>query len=353
MNRLSYFLAAQCALASRPDQCARVCEEFSAARHGNGHDLCENGGTSNCYHNAEIDEYICSHLYWSDDTREGLFYEPDAATLTDAERSSRLTCIDAGIIVNGLPPTNNLNMALHMFVNSAPVQRRLAEGFGNYSNAYWSIVNQFANNNTDVSSVIASQSPRGDLLDVVDLFSGLIDATNMFESFHASVVRRIRCEGCGPSEVRSNGPRGLIPVMFPENNPGNADLVETLRALVQASATRDHYDCPNCGHSGTADYDPYSLSSATEMLTFEVRRLSGNISLPLLLNPVEIFPGNISTFPTYRLYAFAGDDQAATIRINNEWFISNNGTNLVPTAPVISESSIVSNSVGLVLYERV
>jgi hypothetical protein len=349
MNRLSFFLAAQCALAAILDPCARVCEEFSAARHGNGHDLCENGGTSNCYHNAEIDEYVCSYLYWSDDTRGGLFYEPHVFTLTNAERSSRLTCTDAEIIVLGPQPTNNLNMALHMFVNSAPVQRRLAGGINNETLGIWPALHQFANNETTVSAQLAHECVRDDLSHVGEAFLHIMQRADMPESFAPNLARRFTCDGCGTASYTTrNGP---IPVNL-LGDAGSADLAGILRALVQNSSGRTRRTCWICDeYDESFTISPYFLNFPSEMLTFAIMPFHGNLSLPLLLNPSEIFAEGSSAIPMYRLYGYATSNNAATIRINDEWFVSNNGETLTLTSPITE--AVVLDAVNFVIYERV
>jgi len=52
----------------------------------------------------------------------------------------------------------------------------------------------------------------------------------------------------------------------------------------------------------------------------------------------------------YRLYAVA-TDTSATIRGDDEWFTSVNGTSLALVAPVTGP--LVSNSINLVLYQRI
>ena len=352
------------------DECARVCEVFSAADLGNGYDLCENGETSTCYYNTEIDEHVCRNLYWSVDDQgtQGLVFERDPTMLSLEERTAPLTCLVAHGLVFGPPQyhsdhvprefsPNNLNMALHMFVNSAPVQRRLAGGIENETSAIWYMLDRFANNDTSVSvEVFDSVYNEVELGIVVGAFSLLAYHTEMVDTFAARLTPRISCTGCSFTEVSPDF-IGPIPVSYMVGGNGTIGLVETLSALLMrhgGTAAASRFDCPNC-HHGYNISSTFTLTHAPEILTFAVMqsRSQGHISLPLVLNLTDVIGENSLPNPIYRLYAFAENNQTATIRINDEWFISNNGTNLVPTAPVITESSIVSNSVSLVLYERV
>ena len=352
------------------DECARVCEEFSAADRGNGYDLCENGETSTCYYNTEIDEHVCRNLYWSVDDHgtRGLIFEADASTLSLEDHNAPLTCLVAHGLVFGPPQyhsdhvprefsPNNLNMALHMFVNSAPVQRRLAGGINNETLGIWHLLDRFANNDTSVSvEMFDSSYNEVELGIVVGALSLLAYHTEMVDTFAARLTPRISCTGCSFTEVSPDF-IGPIPVSYMVGGNGTIGLVETLSALLMrhgGTAAASRFDCPNC-HHGYNISSTFTLTHAPEILTFAVMqsRSQGHISLPLVLNLTDVIGENSLPNPIYRLYAFAENNQTATIRINDEWFISNNGTNLVPTAPVITESSIVSNSVSLVLYERV
>jgi hypothetical protein len=87
---------------SMPDACRDLCEEFTAPRRGNGHDLCE--PVPSACHTTDEDDSSCRFLFWSiTDTGEpGLIYSVDGSDLTEEERTSPLLCDEALDIVN--PP---------------------------------------------------------------------------------------------------------------------------------------------------------------------------------------------------------------------------------------------------------
>jgi hypothetical protein len=370
------------------DFCYNVCLAFSAARQGNGFDLCPPYQYSQSFYDPEMDELICRYLYWSVDENgtRGLVYERDPTTLTLEERANPLTHIEAeqvlyppldfdslpannltresflahlGGILFGqsqdigeheLPPTNNLNMALHMLVNSAPVRRRLEGEISIESWGVWFLMNQFASNDTDVSAELVHQCEQGELRNVATVFSLLINQTEMLESFQTNLTRRVSCDRCEGSRVFESA--GPIPVYSTASNGMTVGLVEILRAVLADSPIWDNFYCASCRDGQTLNFGPFSLNSISEILTFAfMRSYEGNVSLPLFLNPSEVFGETISPTGIYRLYAFASNDDSATMRINDEWFVSNNGTNLILTTPITEP--VVSNSFNLVLYERV
>jgi hypothetical protein len=347
------------------DECGSVCQLYSAARRGDGEDLCENGGTSDCYYNSEIHDHVCRNLYWSVDAHgtRGLIFETNPANLTSVDRP--LTCVSADQLINDdilqndndyIPPelpTNNLNMGLHMFVNSAPVRRRLAvEAVDDDASGLWNLLRQFANNNSNVSSQVFEILNDLEFDFVGGVFTQLAHFTNMEDSFATRLTRGVNCRDCLlPVSSDFIGP---IPVSYWSLNGTTVGLVQLLNALLTGqAATGTYVHCPHCQIPNIVVGNNLTFVSAPEILTFAMMRSQGNISLPLLLNLTDIIGNNSLPNPIYRLYGFATNHHAATIRINDEWFASNNGASLIPITPVITESSIVSDSVSLVLYERV
>ena len=356
------------------DECGRICDEYSAGRRGNGHDLCENGGNSDCYYDSENDDHVCRNLYWSvdeiDGTR-GLIFETDPTTLTSEE--SPLTCLVADQLIGNLQgrvellvedhlpedyrPLNNLNMALHMFVNSAPVQRRLARGAGNESSdVAWYAINQFANNNTDISERIIDHVPHYERDSAAAIVSRLVAGTNMLRSFVVSMFRINTCGSCGVSLPESH--TGHIPIIITERNNTTVGLVERLRALSATPLAVDILTCPACENTGeNFNLAPFFINSTSEMMAFYVVGSEASIALPINLNLTDIFEHNRnSSLPMYRLYGFASDNNNATFRIADEWFVSNNGTTPARIAPLtdpVAPQSVRDDSGLLVLYERV
>ena len=86
---------------SRTDPCVAVCEEFSAARRGNGTDMCDDPLLSQCVLSSNGSQYFCTHLYWArtEDGQRGLTYSTDASELSSEESSHPVTCLDAIHIV--------------------------------------------------------------------------------------------------------------------------------------------------------------------------------------------------------------------------------------------------------------
>lgn len=355
------------------DECSRICDEYSADRQGNGHDLCENGGNSDCYYSTEIDDHVCRNLYWSVDESgtRGLIFEMDPATLTSEE--SPLLCIVADQLIGNLQgrvellvedhlpedyrPLNNLNMALHMFVNSAPVQRRLGAGARNQSSdVAWFAINQFANNNTNISEQIIDHVPHYERDSAAAIFSSLVAGTNMLSSFVVTMSRINTCGSCGVSLPESH--TGHIPIVITERNNTTVGLVERLRALSATPLAVDILACPACENTGeNFNLAPFFINSTSEMLALYIVGPEASIALPINLNLTDIFAHHSnSSLPMYRLYGFASDNNNATFRIADEWFVSNNGTTPARIAPLtdpVAPQSVRDDSGLLVLYERV
>jgi hypothetical protein len=353
MYRLvSLFTATHAVAAStNADPCTRVCEIYSADRLGAGFDLCANGGTSDCYPNPEIGDHVCRNLYLvidEVDGTEGLIYETNGSTLTVQERSNPLTCRRAENFASvdearqQLLITNNWNMALHMFVNSAPIQRLIDEEMTSELN----LLLQFVNGTSFVSSLITRDLHRETSSRHI---SGCLDVwmsfVNRLEPFLARLARRTSCDGCSiNSYLREH--RGMIPI-FDGSSRG---LVESLRALLQPPPPTT---CRFCSH-GTFTTSPYTLVSTSEVLVFEFPRTGHDVSLPLILNLTDIVGANNLTTTMYRLYAFAANDQAATFRINDQWYVSNNGSiPMLTTAPLITDDAVVTPTINIVLYEGI
>ena len=82
---------------SRTDPCVAVCEEFSAARRGNGWDLCDPAVLSQCVYLSAASQYFCTNIFWAytEDGQRGLTYSVDGSDLTDIEAASQFTCLEA------------------------------------------------------------------------------------------------------------------------------------------------------------------------------------------------------------------------------------------------------------------
>ena len=353
MYKFFLILAGQACASAAPaidDPCVGVCELYSEARLGNGFNLCENGGSSECYPDAEMGEYFCRNLFWSvEGAQRGLVYESNVTTLTAEERSYALTCREATNIVReqGPRPTNNLNMALHMLVHSAPIQRRLT-AIDNTTQNVWYRLNQFAHGDETISSELVERLSMDQLSSVGEIFSmittdqSLIFSDDIVDSFGARLARRA-CVNC----MMTAEPRHMLPACCAARE-SPISLVEAVQYYLFATM---RVQCPRCHHRDVVSM-PYSLNSPSEILTIGVTREDGAIlSLPLILNLTDVVGPNNLTNTMYRLYGFASDNLAATFRFEGDWYTSHNGTFTTLIEPITE--SVITDSASLVLYERI
>jgi hypothetical protein len=340
------------------DECGQLCDEFSETRRGNGANLCTND-TSTCYFNTSRGIYHCSYLYWSRwENITGLIYETDSSTLTPDELNAPVTCQEAEDLIHErrfdddllgdlLQPVYNLDIALPIFVNSEPIQRRLLVTNGSFE-GLWFLLHEYANGNTNS---IAIREHLGPLM--IDSVSGALGQlaieTNTVDLFASHLSRRVRCHNC-TLDIHDNY-LGGIPISYRSSRRGETiDLWELLRSifLTDQRSDRVQYQCPECAVRGNGLLGPISLNETSELVVFTIGNSEG-ISIPLNLNLSEIVPTNVVN-SQYRLYAVA-TDTSATIRGDDEWFTSVNGTSLALVAPVTGP--LVSNSINLVLYQRI
>lgn len=335
--------------------CRQVCEEYTADRRGNGYDLCENGGTSDCVFNNTTLSHHCQNLYWSvmedDDNTVGLIYETDVSSLTDEERNNPLTCDQASDIVRedsvfGQETVNEDGvgvwyMALQMFVNSPPI-RRLLDNF-HAPDSFWPLLADFAN--TGVSRPIRDRLNDVDITDsLTDAFVQLVAQTNTVDSFAANLSQRMPCDNCNTDF--NNACFGFVQII----NIETRDLVDELRSLLSVVVTESH-DCPYCRSISYFFTTRYTLNSVSEIMGFQIFHMGpGNLSLPFFLNLTDIIGENSFPNPIYRLFGFTTENRV-TLRFDDDWFVSEHGSSFSQTNPVVD--SVVSNSFDLVLYQQV
>jgi hypothetical protein len=333
--------------------CGQVCDEYAAGRRGNGYDLCENGGTSDCvFNNATLSQH-CQNLYWSvmedDDDTYGLIYETDVSSLTDEERNNPLTCDRASDIVRdivrGQETVNEhsmgiWNMALQMFVNSPPIRRLLNNTYPPES--IWPLLADFAN--TGVSRPIRDRLNDVDTASLTGAFVRLVAVTNTVDSFAANLSQRMPCDNCNTDF--NNACFRFVPII----NIETRDLVDELRSLLSDVVTESN-DCPYCQSISFVNTTRYTLNSVSEIMGFRIFHMGpGNLSLPPFLNLTDIIGENSFPNPIYRLFGFTTENRA-TLRFDDDWFVSEHGSSFSLTNPVVD--SVVSNSFDLFLYQQV
>ena len=334
------------------DECALVCEAFESERLGDGFDLCEIGGTSHCFEESQAGIHLCSNLYWSVDVdgARGLIYETNATALPLSELSNPLTCAQALDIARD--SVSNLNMALQMFVHSAPIRNRLAASAANEARLHgiWYALARFQDGDRTLAFDIAPQFSGDELRHVARLFAAISTersflslGRDIVDSFIVRLTRQ-ECELC----MQSLDYMGVLPVSYSGTNGEPIDLVEALRRYLVGPLRAN---CPLCFHSEPGNAG-YTLNSTSNILSICITQSAGNISIPLILNLTEIV-GDDTSLPNqvYRLYGFAADNHAATIRVEDAWYLSDFGAVLNRIAPITEP--VVSDSVNLVLYERV
>jgi hypothetical protein len=361
------------------DECRLLCIEFSAERRGNGFDLCE-AQSSVCYFSSQSNDWFCRHLFWSstEDGERGLIYERDVSTLENSEIQNPVTCRDArhivypaeevyesdyhetvyngeyhpSVVVIDDRSTQHVEMVLEMFIHSEPIQRRL--GSDEPMEGFFYDLMEYSSRRSNSSQIIeryidrdsvetCSHSPQFALMD-------LARHANMSMSFEASLVNYLYCHNCTARITEEH--LGAIPVWY-RDNESTVDLVEISREVFDREPRRHRERCEAC-HNDTDDASRVFLNNTPEVLAFHIenRRWVGyrDISLPVILNVSHISGNRSFANPMYHLYAFSSED-STTIRINDEWYMITNGSNLTLIEPI--SQSAVSESVRFVLYQQI
>ena len=279
----------------------------------------------------------------------GLVYETDESNFTPEEDGRFLNCYSAESILYGHQlPSNNLNMALFLFLNNVPMRGRLES-----QEHIWELFRQFDRGNTTVGSQLLMEFPQLRRKSIPDLLSELILLTGTpgtLFSFNSLSVY-ITCTAC--RENVGDTYEGPISVSYPARN-STTELVEILQTMFQTPQPVPAGQPQQCSARCEDRTREFRMPVSHPILSIHVTPPSGgggNISLPLTLNLTEIrgpLIGQESVL--YRLYGFATNDMSATFRIHNDWFMSNNGTSLTWVRPFTEP--VVLESVNLVLYER-
>ena len=374
------------------DVCRELCETFSAGGRGNGFDLCTSPQQSRCVYNGYYGYEICTNLYWSvtENGEDGLVYETDQASLTVDEAERPLTCGHAGDLVYGrpfdssypnsttpypyyigmydetdyVPPvTTSLNVALELFIHSAPGQRYLAEHAEDPRELAYHL-HQYAINRTNVD-IIRQYLNRYEISGVLGALTQLAVTTNTTEAFTALMTRNSTCQSC--LVTNQNQQLGALWFGFRTNNQ-TIEFERFLSHFLNEEYVGETF-CRSCHTEALANYTRESLDVIPEVLALSMRNHrsnyndTGNISYPLQFNITNITDDRSMGDISFRLYAIAEgtdnslysisegiDNSTAILRIGDNWFRTN-GTGLVPIdAP---NGPIVSGTNVLALYEQI